>query len=220
MFQEEFEKMSRGDRTIFSQTVNDLLYQCFIVRKNYDVKSKMFKANPGYMFIERYYSVFEDYLSYMDMSLSKSDDDGVIFVISGSDKNHFRMDVVTTLIVYALRSYYEGQLQDSTDSEVLITSGQLNALIRQLGLSNGSKRISNITVSSVLRTLDSFNVIARATNGYSDPSFSFFILPTIRYVMSTEKVNALYTFLNNPEGQEEESNAPSLFDLNNNGGNE
>ena len=90
MFQEEFEKMSRSDRELFAETVNDLLYQCYIVRKSYDRKTKMFRTDPGYLFIERYYSVIEDYLSYMDMQVSKNDDDGVVFVTSGAERNHYR----------------------------------------------------------------------------------------------------------------------------------
>jgi hypothetical protein len=213
MFQEEYEKMSRGDRTLFSETVNDLLYQCYIVRKSYDRKSKMFRADPGYMFIERYYSVFEEYLSYMDMTLSKNDEDGVIFVTSGAERNHFRMDPTTTLIVFALRSYYEGQVERAPEeTEVLMTSGQLMTLVQELGLSNLSKRLSFSVIGSIMRTLDGFNVVSRATNSYGDPTYTFFIMPTIRYVLSSEKVNALYSYLANPEG-EEENNDSSLFDV-------
>ncbi len=215
MFQEEYEKMSRGDRTLFSETVNDLLYQCYIVRKTYDRKSKMFKADPGYMFIERYYSVFEEYLSYMDMTLSKNDEDGVIFVTSGAERNHFRMDPSTTLIVFALRSYYEGCLEKApNETEVLMTSGQLMTLVQELGLSNVSKRLSFVSISAILRTLDGFNVVSRATNTYGDPSYTFFIMPTIRYVLSSEKLNSLYSYLNNPE---EEASEPSIFDFKDDG---
>lgn len=218
MFQEEYEKMSRGDRGLFSETVNDLLYQCYIVRKTYDRKSKMFRANPGYLFIERYYSVFEEYLSYMDMTLSKNDEDGVIFVTSSAERNHFRMDPTTTLIVFALRSFYEGQLEKApNEPEPLMTSGQLMTLVQDLGLSNASKRLSFASIASILRTLDSFNVVSRAMNSYGDPSFSFFVLPTIRYVLSSEKLNSLYSYLTNPE---EDKSEPSLFDYpQENGGN-
>lgn len=211
MFQDDYEKMSRGDRSLFAATLNDLLYQCYILRKTYDRKSKMFRADPGYMFIERYYSTFEDYLSYMDMNLSKNDEDGVIFVTSGADRNHFRMDPTTTLVVFALRSYYEGQLEKAPEeTEVLMTSGQMMTLVQELGLSNLSKRLSSSTIASILRTLDSFNVVTRATNSYGDPTYTFFIMPTIRYVMSAEKLNALYTAITSPE---EESEGTSLFDL-------
>lgn len=219
MFQEEFEKMSRSDRELFAETVNDLLYQCYIVRKSYDRKTKMFRTDPGYLFIEHYYSVIEDYLSYMDMQVSKNDDDGVVFVTSGAERNHYRFDPTTTLVVYALRSYYEGAIEKAPqETEVLMTNVTMNSLVTQMGLSNLSKRLSPTTIASALRLLDSFNIVTRANNNYGDPSYSFFILPTIRYVISSEKLNALYSMLTAPK--EETSSAPSLFDLSKEGGNE
>lgn len=211
MFQDEIEKMSRGDRTLFAETMNDLLFQCFIVRKSYDRKSRMFRAEPNYLFIERYYSVFEEYLSYMDLTLSKNDEDGVIFVTSSAERNHVRFDPATTLIVFALRSYYEGQVEKAPEeTEVLMTSGQILTLVTEMGLSNLSKRLSTTSIGGILRVLDGYNVVARANNSYSDPTYSFFILPTIRYVISSEKMNALYTELTEPEETQEEG---SLFDL-------
>ena len=219
MFQAEFENMSRRDRELFAETVNDLLYQCYIVRKSYDRKTKMFRTDPGYLFIERYYSVIEDYLSYMDMQVSKNDDDGVVFVTSGAERNHYRFDPTTTLVVYALRSYYEGAIEKAPqETEVLMTNVTMNSLVTQMGLSNLSKTLSPTTIASALRLLDSFNIVTRANNNYGDPSYSFFILPTIRYVISSEKLNALYSMLTAPK--EETSSAPSLFDLSKEGGNE
>ena len=215
MFQEEYEKLSHSDRTLLSETVNDLLYQCYIVRKSYDRKSKMFRMDPGYYFIERYFSLFEEYLSYMDMQLSKNDQDGVIFVTSGAERNHLRFDPTTTLVVYVLRSYYEGAIEKAPqETEVLMTSGAINSLVNELGLSTLSKRLSPTTIASALRVLDGFNIVTRANNSYGDPSYSFYIMPTIRYVISSEKLNALYTMLNAPE---EQPSSSTLFDQNQGG---
>ena len=215
MFQEEYEKLSHSDRTLFSETVNDLLYQCYIVRKSYDRKSKMFRMDPGYYFIERYFSLFEEYLSYMDMQLSKNDQDRVIFVTSGAERNHLRFDPTTTLVVYVLRSYYEGAIEKAPqETEVLMTSGAINSLVNELGLSTLSKRLSPTTIASALRVLDGFNIVTRANNSYGDPSYSFYIMPTIRYVISSEKLNALYTMLNAPE---EQPSSSTLFDQNQGG---
>ena len=215
MFQEEYEKLSHSDRTLFSETVNDLLYQCYIVRKSYDRKSKMFRMDPGYYFIERYFSLFEEYLSYMDMQLSKNDQDGVIFVTSGAERNHLRFDPTTTLVVYVLRSYYEGAIEKAPqETEVLMTSGAINSLVNELGLSTLSKRLSPTTIASALRVLDGFDIVTRANNSYGDPSYSFYIMPTIRYVISSEKLNALYTMLNAPE---EQPSSSTLFDQNQGG---
>ena len=199
MFTEDYEKLTRSEKAL-----NDLLYQCFIVRKSYDRKSRMFKADPDYLFIERHYSMFEDYLSYMDMDITKSDEDGIIFVTSAAEKNHLRIDTVTTLIVYALRSYYEDAISKAPEeTEVLMTYGALNSLLQETGLSNLTKRLSSSTIASSLRTLDSYNVVSRANGTYGDPSYSFFILPTIKFVISAEKMNALYGFLTKPEHEEE-----------------
>ena len=215
MFQVVSEKLSHSDRTLFSETVNDLLYQCYIVRKSYDRKSKMFRMDPGYYFIERYFSLFEEYLSYMDMQLSKNDQDGVIFVTSGAERNHLRFDPTTTLVVYVLRSYYEGAIEKAPqETEVLMTSGAINSLVNELGLSTLSKRLSPTTIASALRVLDGFNIVTRANNSYGDPSYSFYIMPTIRYVISSEKLNALYTMLNAPE---EQPSSSTLFDQNQGG---
>lgn len=213
MFTEDYEKLTRGERTQFSEALNDLLYECFIVRKSYDRKSKMFKADPDYLFIERHYSMFEDYLSYMDMDMTKSDEDGIIFITSGAEKNHLRIDTVTTLIVYALRSYYEDQIGKAPEeNEVLMTYGSLNSLLQETGLSNLTKRLSSSTIAASLRTLDSYNVITRANGTYGDPSYSFFILPTIKFVISSEKMNALYSFLTKPEPEEGPSELSNSFD--------
>ncbi len=213
MFTEDYEKLTRGERTLFSEALNDLLYQCFIVRKSYDRKSRMFKADPDYLFIERHYSMFEDYLSYMDMDLTKSDEDGIIYITSGAEKNHLRIDTVTTLIVYALRSYYEDQIGKAPEeTEVLMTYGSLNSLLQETGLSNLTKRLSSSTIATSLRTLDSYNVITRANGTYGEPSYSFFILPTIKFVISSEKMNALYAFLTKPEEPTMEGQLSNAFD--------
>ncbi len=210
MFQEDYDKLTRGEKTQFAEVLNDLLYECFIPRKLYDRKSSMFKANPDYLFLERHLSLFKDYLSYMEIEVEQSEEDGLVYVVSALEKNHLRIDVVTTLIVFALRSYYEEAISREPETvEVDMSYGSLAAFLQEKGLSNLTKRLSSTTIAGALRTLDSFNVVTRLQGNYGDPSYRFFILPTIRYVISSEKMNALYNFLTKPE--EEPNN--SLFDL-------
>ena len=114
------------------------------------------------------------------------------------------------MIVFALRSYYENQLEKAPEeTEVLRTSGALSAYCNELGLSSVSKRLSSNTISSALRTLDGFNIVSKCTGSFSDPSYSFYIMPTIRYLLSSEKLNSLYSFLTKPQ---EAAAEPSLFD--------
>ncbi len=209
MFQEEYDKLTRGEKNQFSEAINELLYKEFILRKAYDRKSQMFKADPTYLFIERHFSLIEEYLAFIDVTLTKDDDDGVIFIVSDIEMNHLRLDIVTTLLVYALRSFYESAIsKDPQERNVLMSSSSLMSLLQESGLSNISKRLSLATIASSLRTLDSFNIITRYSNTYGDPSYKFYILPTIRYVISTEKMNDLYSFLTQ---KPEESNSSMLF---------
>ncbi|MCI1735401.1 MAG: DUF4194 domain-containing protein [Bacilli bacterium] len=206
-FEEEYQKLSSNERNQFATVVSDLLYDVYIVRKVYDRKSQMFVINPDYLYLERNFSLVETYLGFLDITLSKSDDDGVIFILSGGDFNHLRLDTVTTLVVYALRSFYEGQVAKAPEqNDVLMTSGALNSYLSEMGLSNITKRLSATSVSSSLRTLDSFNVVSKASGTYGDPSYSFFILPPIRYVISNDKMNALYNFLAGQNGADKDSN--------------
>ena len=193
MFEEEFEKLTKSDKDMFKKVVNNLLFSSFITRKIYDKQLKMFKTNQTYIFIEANYSLFEDYLSFMDVDINKDDQDGVIYTASISDYNHLKIDVQTTLIVFALRSYYEGEVsKNPTESFIMMSNTQMMNLVNELGLSNLSKRLSASTISYSLSFLSSYNIVNRFVGTFSDPSYSFYITPAIRYVISSEKMNALY----------------------------
>ena len=197
MFEENYSKLTRSDKSLFAEAVSDLLYECYITRTYYDRSLKISKLNPTYAYIDRHYALIEEYLSFLSIVLSKSDEDGVIFIASSIEKNHLKIDSVTTLIVYALRSYYEEQLSLKPETlEILMTSGQCNKLFHELGLSTATKRLSTTTIADSLRVLESFNIVTRYRGRFSDSSYSFYILPTIKYVISSEKMNALYQFIN------------------------
>lgn len=206
MFQDEFEKLSHGDKALFKESVNELLYRCYLPRRIYERKTRMFRMNPTYLFIERYFSLFEEYLSYMDMEVGKSEEDGVIYISSPAERNHLRFEPVTTLLVFALRSHYEGLLEKAPhEVEPLMNNAQLSSLLDEMQLSTLSKRISRESIGQSLRLLDSYNIISKASGSYSEPSYSFFILPAIRYVISNEKLTAICNMLAKEEESEEDS---------------
>lgn len=206
-FAEDFEALSSGDKTHFADAVNNLLFHCYLVRKKFDRTKGMDTHSFDYDFIERHFSMVEDYLSYIHVVVSKDDDNGVIFVKNEDDKNRERVDTGTTLIVYALRQYYEEQLAKMPNNlEVRMTSNDLRQRLSDLGLSTAAKRLSSATIASALKALAQYNIVARDKNSFADPVFSFYILPTIKYVLSTQKINALYAFLtgSNPASPETE----------------
>ncbi len=210
MFEEEYEKLSRGEQNQFQEVLSNLLYHCFIVRRSFDKPTNTFKINPNYLFIERHFDLITSYLDFAGIEVTKDDDNGVIFTSSSFDVNKIRIDGVTTLLIYALRSYYEDKLgSNPTSNEVTIDSIALKSLLKELSLSTVNRRISAVTIQAGLRTLSSYNIIAIRRGSFSDVSYSFDILPSIRYAISNARLNSLYETLT--------SNAPvadTPFDVN------
>lgn len=204
MFQEDYEKLTRGEQRQFEDAVNDLLYTCFIVRKSFDRATNVSKISPTYLFIERHYNLINDFVGFIGLDLVKDDQNGVIYLNSEEGRNRIRIDSVTTLLVYALRSYYEEKVSDNPSlTETYMDSTTLKMILRDKGLMKVNKRLSTNALASGLKTLASYNIIARAQHSFYDSSYSFYILPSIRYVISNSKMNALYDEVTkNAEGNE------------------
>ena len=193
MFQEDYEKLTRGEQRQFEDAVNDLLYTCFIVRKSFDRATNVSKISPTYLFIERHYNLINDFVGFIGLDLVKDDQNGVIYLNSEEGRNRIRIDSVTTHLVYALRSYYEEKVSDNPSlTETYMDSTTLKMILRDKGLMKVNKRLSTNALASGLKTLASYNIIARAQHSFYDSSYSFYILPSIRYVISNSKMNALY----------------------------
>lgn len=193
MFQEDYEKLTRGEQRQFEDAVNDLLYTCFIVRKSFDRATNVSKISLTYLFIERHYNLINDFVGFIGLDLVKDDQNGVIYLNSEEGRNRIRIDSVTTLLVYALRSYYEEKVSDNPSlTETYMDSTTLKMILRDKGLMKVNKRLSTNALASGLKTLASYNIIARAQHSFYDSSYSFYILPSIRYVISNSKMNALY----------------------------
>lgn len=193
MFEEDFDKLTRGEQGQFRKVLSDLLYHCYIVRRYYDRTTKMYRYSPDYLFIERHYDLISEYISFAGMQLNKDDDSGVAFLTSDDESNRIRIDSVTTLVLYALRSYYEDKLNDNpSQNEVYCDSTTLKVLLKELGITAVSRRISLVSLGSSLRTLSMYNIVSIARGSFSEPAFAFYILPSIRFVISNAKLNALY----------------------------
>lgn len=207
-FEEEYEKLRTQDKNQFAQTVNNLLFHCYIVRKKYDRATGMDKFVFDYSFIERHFSLFEEYLSYMDMTLSKDDDTGVIFVRSQEGRNTQRVDTTTTLVLYALRVRYEEALESKpANLEIMMDSNTLRQELTDLGLSTAQKRLSLQSIATAMKTLANFNIVARGKGSFNDASYTFYILPSIKFAISNDKLNSLFRFLCGDQGQDDDGGA-------------
>ncbi len=204
MFEENYEKLSRSEQRQFQECVNYILYHCFVVRRIYDRNTKNFMINPYYNFISTHFDVINDYLDYAGIEIVKDNDNGVIYTNSVLEVNRIRLDGVTTIMVYALRSYFEKTLtNEPTMTQVYIDSINLKNYLNETSLSTASRRISSETIKASLRTLVNYNVLCLANGSLSEGSYGLYILPSIRYVISDAKLNALCRFYNDLNGEEE-----------------
>ena len=204
MFESAYETLNHTEQTQFKDALNNLLFKCFIVRKVYDRTRKMSRINPDYLFIEKHLDLFNDYLSYSGLDIDLDDTDGVITLRSLEGKNNLRVDGVTTLLIYLLRYYYEEQVVLKPNStEIFMDTNNIKDLLKEKGLIKLNKKFNMTSISSSMKILAQYNIVARVENTFSDSYYSFYILPSIRHAISQIKMDVLTEEID-AKGNEEE----------------
>ena len=192
MFESAYETLNHTEQAQFKDALNNLLFKCFIVRKVYDRTRKMSRVNSDYLFIEKHLDLFNDYLSYSGLDIDLDDTDGVITLRSLEGKNNLRVDGVTTLLIYLLRYYYEEQVVLKPNStEIFMDTNNIKDLLKEKGLIKLNKKFNMTSISSSMKILAQYNIVARVENTFSDSYYSFYILPSIRHAISQIKMDVL-----------------------------
>ena len=164
----------------------------------------MSRVNSDYLFIEKHLDLFNDYLSYSGLDIDLDDTDGVITLRSLEGKNNLRVDGVTTLLIYLLRYYYEEQVVLKPNStEIFMDTNNIKDLLKEKGLIKLNKKFNMTSISSSMKILAQYNIVARVENTFSDSYYSFYILPSIRHAISQIKMDVLTEEID-AKGNEEE----------------
>ena len=193
MFEEQYLKLTNSEKDDFARVVNELMLKSFILRENYDRHSKMMKGNKDYSFIERNIDMIREYLSFSGWTLEKDSRLGVVMINNEYQDNHIRLDFLTSLIVYALRYAYENaKEQEQMTSEVYFTVSDLLQIMLDKSLIKPDKRPSSVNLASSFRFLENHNIIQRISGEYRERTMSFYILPSILYVIDLDKINAIF----------------------------
>ena len=100
-------------------------------------------------------------------------------------------------------------MENPNAQKVFLSSATFKQYLKDIGLSTATKKITNQQLATSLRMLSNYNIVMRCEHNFYDNYFSFFILPPIKYVINTEKMNILYDKLTNPD--QEESNDIGMF---------
>ena len=107
MFEEAFEKLNLTEQEAFRRIVNWLLAHTYLLHGTYAFEDNMNRTNPDYLFVERNFELFQDYLEYAGFHLERDSNYGVIFLSSSYEFNRVKLDKATTLMLYVLRLIYE-----------------------------------------------------------------------------------------------------------------
>ena len=203
MIDEAYEKLTMMEKENFSRVMNSLMSHTFLLVDQYDPEEGVSRVNRDYLFADRHFGLFRDYLELAGFRLERDTDYGVIQLSSQYDGNRKRFNKLTTGMVYALRLIYEEEREKLTLSrEVIIRVGDL--IHKLVTLSFLKKKPANADIQASLRTLAGFRIIEKLDGAWEDADTRLLILPSILFIVSNEQI-AQMAKLTEDDAEEEET---------------
>lgn len=200
MFEEKYEKLSMAEQEAFKRIVNWMLAHTFLLQDNYVFDDSMKRTNPDYLFVERNFELFEDYLEYSGFRLERDTNYGVIFLSSTYEFNRVKLDKMTTLMIYVLRLIYEEEREKLSLSRNIFTStGDLIHKMISLGVIK--KKPANQVMRDSLRTLNRFRIVEKPEGSWEDADTKLLILPTTLFIVTNERIGNMYRLLEEEPGE-------------------
>lgn len=195
---EEYDKLGLAEQESFQRVVNWLLAHTYLLQVQYDFGDNIKRTNRDYLFVERHFTLLQDYLAYSGFQLEKDSNYGVIFLISRYDFNRQKFDKMTTLMLYVLRLMYEEEREKLLRStEVFVSTGEIVHKMISLGVIK--KKPANVVVRDALRVLNHFQIIDKANGKWESADTTILILPTILFIVSNERIGNMYRLLEEME---------------------
>ena len=194
MWLENYNNLTNAEKERFSKLVNYLLNKTFVTREIYETKDRLGKINADYRFIEKYYDLFEGYLKVINYVLKTDEAIGVIYLENDYGYNKLRLDKLTTLILFTLRTIYDEEKEkNATSSVVYISTASL--IYKLLELKIVSKKPTMKDMVESIRLLINQNILTKIDGNMEDSSCQLAILPTILIIVSNEKIDAIYSMV-------------------------
>ena len=211
MFEEAFEKLSLSEQENFKRLVNWLLAHTYLLQGTYEFEDNLKRSNPDYLFVDRNFELFQDYLEYAGFRLERDSGYGVIFLTSSFEFNRVKLDLTTTLILYVLRLIYEEERENlSLSREVFTTTGDLVHKMISLGLVK--RKPANQALRDALRTLNRFQVVEKVDGPWEAASTRLLILPAILFIVTNERISSMYQLMDEEEFEEDEETEADAAD--------
>ena len=194
MFEQEYNNLYEVEKQEFRRVANYLLSKTFIVRDVYDKQAKKMITSSEYLFMERYYDIFENYLSIGGWKLNKEPIEGIYFIENEFGQNKAKFDSFTTYILLALMITYEESAPITTlGNSVITTTYDIISKMQILGLI--TKKPSKEQFRIAFRRLEQFNIILRLNTSQDVELWKIMILPSIHHVIDYDKLRELCEYI-------------------------
>ncbi len=194
MWLDTYNNLTNAEKERFAKLVNYLLNKTFVTREIFESKDKIGKINADYRFIEKFYDLFEGYLKVINYTMKTDEEIGVIYLENEYGYNKLRLDKLTTLILFTLRSIYDEEKERNASSSVVyITTASLIYKLLELKVVSKKPTMKDITES--IRLLVTQNILNKIEGSLDDSACQLAILPTILLIVSNEKIDAIYSMV-------------------------
>lgn len=211
MIEQKFEKLNITEQENFKRIVNALLARTYLLQGNYNFEDHMNRTNPDYLFVERNFELFSEYLEFAGFHLERDNNYGVIWISSNYESNRYKFDKATTLMVYVLRLIYEEEREKlSLSSDIFTCTGDLVHKMLSLGIIK--KKLPNNTLRDSLRILQRFRVIEKVEGAWEAAETKLLILPTILFIVTNERISNMYQLIDEEDTGEDEETEEDAVD--------
>lgn len=210
MWAEEWEKLTDRDKEEFIRVINLLLNKTFILRDEYDPKTKSLVINKDFRFVERHHSLIEEYLGIAGWRVQNDAYRGVIAAYNRFGTNRYRLDKHTTYFFYTIRLIYEENREKvALAKQCTTTVGEMVEKMFYLGLVD--KKPPDTSLREGLNTLKRFNIIEKIEGDWTKADTRIVVYPSIEMIVTNEKISDLYNKLTE-EGEDDETADQDVID--------
>lgn len=191
MWTEAWEKLTERDKEEFTRIINLLLSKTFILRDEYEPKSKSMTINKDFRFVERHHSLIQEYLNIAGWHIQNDSYRGVIAIYNRYGTNRYRLNKQTTYFIYTLRLIYEESKEKLVLGKQCITTvGEMVEKMFYLGLVD--KKPPDTSLREGLSILKRFNIIDKIEGDWTNADTRLVIYPSVEMIVSNEKISKIY----------------------------
>ncbi len=193
-WQREYDALPDRDKEQFSRLLSLMFEQTFLLRDIWDAKEKRMTGNRDYRFAERVRPLLDGYLRVGGFALQVDSLWGVIALYNRFGRNRQTLDKLTTYILFTLRLIYDEQLEQvSGRREIAISLRDVYEKLHAFGFVD--KKLAVNRLQGSFTRLKKLSVLEQVEGEGVQPDSCWIIYPTIRILVSEERINQIYNQL-------------------------